>query len=233
MKDKIIEAIKQWNESLGRSIDRLTFAWDLKEKHRAKILQGFGKQVPFEEWIAVYDDSITGNGKKGILFTADKLYLYNKEPILLEDIVAAYKINVLLYGVVMTDGQYVHYDSSSFIGKTIPVLQLLTGITQSDQRPTKGCEELHTTYRRELRRRMNEVTKNFCAKNDRLVSIELAEPEVVKNAMSRWPEIDQSKVIGFLKTTKDNGKEAIVITEEAIYSGTNERIDITFDGLKK
>lgn len=233
MKDKIIEAIKQWNESLGRSIDRLTFAWDLKEKHRAKILQGFGKQVPFEEWIAVYDDSITGNGKKGILFTADKLYLYNKEPILLEDIVAAYKINVLLYGVVMTDGQYVHYDSSSFIGKTIPVLQLLTGITQSDQRPTKGCEELHTTYRRELRRRMNEVTKSFCAKNDRLVSIELAEPEVVKNAMSRWPEIDQSKVIGFLKTTRDNGKEAIVITEEAIYSGTNERIDITFDGLKK
>ncbi len=232
MRDRIIRAVTQWNEEAERSTDKLIFTQDLKEKHLKKIQQGFGKQVPVEEWIAIYDKSITGNGKKGCIFTKDMLYLSDEEPIVIKEVCAVYEVR-FRYFLEKTDGTKVFYKIGSCMREALPVLQRLCGIVQEDCRPMTGYEELHTTYRRELHRRMNEVTKRYCEKNHRFVSIELASAEFVENALLRWPQIDRSEILGFLKTVKDNGKEAIVITEEAIYSGTDAPATIYFDGLKK
>ena len=68
MKNKIINGIKTWKENPNNRYVRWILADELKDKHRAKIAQGFGAGIPVEQWVAVYDTTITNNGKKGILF---------------------------------------------------------------------------------------------------------------------------------------------------------------------
>ena len=89
---------------------------------------------------------------------------------------------------VMSDlhGNYEAYKKMLEMRVIFPILQLLTDTYQAEEPPIEDYKELHTTYRRELRRRLNSLLKSMCDQNDRFVSIEMAEDLLVDNALNRW-----------------------------------------------
>ena len=234
MKQKLVEVIKKWNEQTSSNIHKFIFVEQLKEKHKVKIEQGFGQGIPIEEWVAIQDSTLTQNGKKGALFTKDHLYLSGEStPIPLIEVEKAYKVGHRDVIIKWKNATLDLIETPTSGDDIASILQNLVGMIQAKVYSDAGYEELHTTYRRELRRRMNALTKKKCEEDENLHFMETVSEEYIQNALLRCEEVDRSKIVGFFKTIKSNGKEAIIITEEAIYSGTGEKVRIPFDGLKQ
>ena len=139
MRNRIIEAINTWCSESDNRFPRWILAEELNDKHREKIVRGFGAGVPCDTWVAVCDTTIGKNGKQGIIFTDEKLILHKGLEIVLDEVEAALdEANVESFGNYL----YKYKNKTQFIlithkKKTMEFADILYGITMQESGVSK------------------------------------------------------------------------------------------------
>lgn len=231
---RIIEIIKNWNDRQEDKLKKYILTEDITDKQRTNICSGFGRNVDSKEWIAMYDDSFTRNGKKGLLITETGIYgAMLRKPLVWDELESIWDFGILYVAILYRDGSLQEAKgATTALRKIIPVMQEVLEMIPGESVPTEKYTDFHHTYGRELRRRLIEYFKRNSEHNRELKLTETLAKEVVQNAIvSCKADVTAEQILAVWLRVGTSGKNALIFTEEAIYTSYNDGEKLLLDGL--
>lgn len=237
---RIMEELNGEGEKIFDEIYR--FPEELSEKQLRRAIDSYAEGVKPEEVVALIDFTVMGSGKKGYLFTKDRIYgsLLDRGPLPLEGLQSAVKVDLRndshCIALIWEDGTiWTMYGTCSSSGlKILPLLQRVAGCKQPEGRPEKRGEDFYKRCRTVLRREIRQIAEH-CSEEDRTVQFaESREQEVLEGLIAGCKaQIKPEEIVAVHSELLGRGS---FFTDRAYYSNHLVSLslnEVYYDGLQR